>query len=406
MKTAAPLKMLGIWGTGMLVMLADTDAGNVVAAAQAGTAWGYRLLPLLLILIPPLYAVQELTVRLGIFSGRGYGELVRERLGMVWACVSATALVIATISSLITQFTAIAGIGELYGLPRSVTLLLATGGLIAIARTGSYRRTQNAALIVCTLELAFFVLAWAARPDPATMWRHALDMRWRSTSFMYLAAAMAGAVFSPWMIFYQQSAVVEQGLSAIDYVAERRDTAVGAVLTQLATAAVLITMAAIVADGGSSAPLNSVGRVADAVSPLLGGVFGRLVFSVGVLGGAMVAAIVSSLALAWGIGEVAGLRRSLECRPMQAPGFYALYVCAVVGCALLVWYVPDLIALNLAAQVVNALLASLVVSLLIVLAARVLPDEYRPQGWYWLMLVCGACGLGGMGLVGVFGSLL
>ncbi|MGF6267485.1 Mn2+/Fe2+ NRAMP family transporter [Paraburkholderia youngii] len=155
MKSVASLRTLGMGGAGTLVMLADMDVGNVVAAAQAGTAWGYRFLPLLFVLIPCLYFLQELTVRLGIFSGRGYGELVRERFGIGWSCVSATALVIATIGSLVTQFTGIAGIGELYGMPRALTLFLATTALIAIAGTGSYRRMQYAALFIGAFEPVF-----------------------------------------------------------------------------------------------------------------------------------------------------------------------------------------------------------------------------------------------------------
>ena len=86
---AAPFaRSIAIWGPGLLVMLADTDAGNVVTAAQAGAQWGYRLLPLVLVLIPMLYMVQELTVRLGLYTGRGHGELIRERFGIGWAYVS------------------------------------------------------------------------------------------------------------------------------------------------------------------------------------------------------------------------------------------------------------------------------------------------------------------------------
>ena len=116
------LGQIAVWGPGLLVMLADTDAGNVVTSAQAGATWGYRFLPLLLLLIPMLYMVQELTVRLGIFTGRGYGELIRERFGAGWAWLSLIGLAAAVIGSLVTEFTGVAGIGELYGLSRAVTL--------------------------------------------------------------------------------------------------------------------------------------------------------------------------------------------------------------------------------------------------------------------------------------------
>ena len=94
-KPIAPLGWIAVWGPGLLVMLADTDAGNVVTAAQAGAQWGYRLLPLLLLLIPILYMVQELTVRLGLTTGNGHGELIRERFGFGWACLSTAGLVAA-----------------------------------------------------------------------------------------------------------------------------------------------------------------------------------------------------------------------------------------------------------------------------------------------------------------------
>ena len=117
-RAASFTRSLAIWGPGLLVMLADTDAGNVVTAAQAGAQWGYRLLPLVLALIPMLYMVQELTVRLGLYTGRGHGELIRERFGVGWAYVSTLGLAAAVIGSLITEFTGVAGVGELFGLSR------------------------------------------------------------------------------------------------------------------------------------------------------------------------------------------------------------------------------------------------------------------------------------------------
>ena len=118
-RVASFARSIAIWGPGLLVMLADTDAGNVVTAAQAGAQWGYRLLPLVLLLIPMLYMVQELTVRLGLYTGRGHGELIRERFGVGWAYVSTLGLAAAVIGSLITEFTGVAGVGELFGLSRA-----------------------------------------------------------------------------------------------------------------------------------------------------------------------------------------------------------------------------------------------------------------------------------------------
>ena len=141
-------RSIAVWGPGLVVMLADTDVGNIVTAAQSGAQWGYRLLSLVLLLIPMLYMVQELTVRLGVYSGRGHGELIRARFGLGWACLSTVGLAAATFGSLITEFTGVAGVGELFGLSRGLTLPLAAAVLLVIVATGSYKRVKRVALAI------------------------------------------------------------------------------------------------------------------------------------------------------------------------------------------------------------------------------------------------------------------
>ena len=386
-KIAPIFRWAGVWGPGLLVMLADTDAGNVVTAAQSGARWGYRLLPLLLLLIPMLYMVQELTVRLGIYTGRGHGELIRERFGAGWAWLSMVGLAVATIGSLVTEFTGVAGIGELYGVSRSLTLPLAAGALLTVVTTGSYRRVERTALVIGLFELAFFAVAWDAHPNLATLLRDAVDLPFGNREFAFLTAAIIGATFNPWMIFYQQSATVDKQLKPDDIRAARWDTGVGAVLTQCLTGAVLVAAAAVLTSGGAPVNLTSVGHIGDALTPILGEAMGHLVFGVGVLGASLIAAIVSSLALAWGVGEVTGHRRSLEYRPLEARWFYGVYVACAAGAAALVWLVPDLVALNIAAQVLNAFLLPLVIGLLVTLAVTALPEPLRLRGWYLGLII-------------------
>jgi Mn2+/Fe2+ NRAMP family transporter len=402
----APIfRWIGVWGPGLLVMLADCDAGNVVTAAQSGAQWGYRLLPLLLLLIPMLFMMQELTVRLGICTGRGHGELIRERFGAGCAWLSTAGLVVATIGSLVTEFTGAAGIGELYGLSRDVTLPLAAAALLTVVATGSYRRVERTALVIGLFELAFFAVAWVAHPKLGALIRDAADLPLANREFLFLTSAIIGASFNPWMIFYQQSATVDKRLQLHDINAARWDTGVGAVLTQFLTGAVLVAAAAVLTSGGASASLTSVGQIGDALTPVLGVTAGHLVFGVGVLGASLVAAIVASLALAWGVGEVTGYQRSLEYRPLEARWFYGVYAAAATAAAALVWFVPDLVWLNIAAQVLNAFLLPLVIGFLVALAVKVLPEPLRLRGWY-LALIIGVsaivCGLGLFGGIAGF----
>lgn len=394
------LRMAAIWGPGLVVMLADTDAGNVVTAAQAGAQWEYRLLPLLCLLIPLLYMLQELTVRLGIFTGRGHGDLIRDYFGPTWAWISVGGLGVATVGSLITEFTAVAGVGELYGMPRAVTLPVAAAFLLAVVLTGSYRRTERVALIIGLFECAFFGVAWSAFRHHDAIAREAFDLPLHNAAFLYLAAAVIGAVFNPWMIFYQQSAVVDKQLTPKDLTVARWDVALGAILTQLLTGAVLVAVAVTMGGHDASSGLQSIGEISDSLVPTLGHATGRWVFSAGVLGAALVAAVVCSLALAWGVGEVAGYRRSLEDHPLQARWFYGVYALCLIAAAILVWFVPDLIWLNITAQVVNVFLLPMVVGFLVMLSVRALPEERKPRGWYLAALVSVSTAVCVFGLIG------
>src|SRR5574342_498686 len=143
-----------VLGPGLVVMLADTDVGSIITAGQSGVQWGYSLLLLQAILMPILYVVQELTVRLGIFTGKGHGELIRETFGPPWAWVSVAGLGVATVGALLAEFSGVAAVGELFGVARVVSLALAAGFLLVVVWTGSYRRVERVAIALGLFEFA------------------------------------------------------------------------------------------------------------------------------------------------------------------------------------------------------------------------------------------------------------
>jgi Mn2+/Fe2+ NRAMP family transporter len=400
---------MAVFGPGIVVMLADTDVGSVITAAQSGVQWGYKLLMLQFILMPILYVVQELTVRLGIFTGRGHGELIRDTFGRFWAWVSAGGLAVASVGAMLSELSGVAGVGDLYGVPREISLPMAAIALIAIVLTGSYRRVERAAIAVGLFELAFFAVAWAAHPSVSEMTTQALQIPIHNSEYLYLVAANIGAVIMPWMVFYQQSAIADKKLKPEHFNAARWDTAIGAVITQLIMGAVLVAAAATIAVAsqadGTQPNLSTVGEVSDALTPLLGVTFGRAVFSAGVLGAGLVAGIVASLALAWGLGEVAGYERSLEMHPMRARWFYGSYIACVVGAALVVGFAPNLVSLNIAVQVMNALMLPLVLGFLFMLAVRALPEAVRLRGWYKYVVLVTMSVTAGLGVWGSISSL-
>lgn len=378
-------RFAAVAGPGMVVMLADTDAGSVITAAQSGAQWGYQLLLLQLILAPILFVVQELTVRLGIVSGKGHGDLIQQHFGRGWALLSVGTLVVACVGALLSELSGLAGVGLLFGVPAPLTMSIVVGGLVIMAYTGSYLSVERIAMCIGAFELVFLVVAWRAHPDPAAMLSGGLSIPWREPKYLYLVAANIGAVIMPWMVFYQQSAVVEKKLTTDDLSAARWDTAFGAIVTQIIMAAVLIATAATLGKTNTGGALDTVQQIAQAITPFLGEGAGKILFAMGMTGSALVATIVVTLTAARTLGEVLGVKHSLEHAPREAPWFYGIYTASLVAGGLFVASGVNLVSLSVGVQVMNALLLPIVLGFLYLLARR-LPEPYRLKGSYAVLV--------------------
>jgi Mn2+/Fe2+ NRAMP family transporter len=371
-----PARALWVLGPGLMVMLADTDAGSVVTAAQSGASWGYRLLPLELLLIPVLYVVMELTVRLGATTGKGHAEAIRERFGPRWAALSVGTLLVSATGALITEFAGIAAVGGFVGLAPTLTVPAAAAFLLAVVLAGGYRRVELIGLALGSFEVAFLVAALLAHPKVGSV----ATSLWSAQpignrGYLTLVAANLGAVVMPWMIFYQQGAVVDKGLRERQIRIARIDTGLGAVLTQLVMAAILIVTAATLA-GHPGARLTSIGQISTALSPYLGAVASRVTLALGIAGAALLASIVVSLAASWAVAEAFGSRRSLNDGPRKAPLFYGIYAVCVIAGAAMVLASHSLIRVAVDVEIVNALLLPIVVGFLIALAWTTLPRPH------------------------------
>ena len=399
-------QMLFVFGPGLVVMFADTDAGSIIVSAQSGAQWGYRLLLLQFILMPILFMAQELAVRLGIVTGKGHGELIKKQFGKVWAWISVSTLVMSCIGAMFSEFSGLAGVGNLYGVPTSVVMVLVVVFLSTVVLTGSYRFVERIALLFGLFEMVFFIVAWMAHPSLQDMLAGISSVPLANTHFLFLTAANIGAVIMPWMVFYQQSAVVDKKLQLSHLKAARLDTAIGAVITQFIMAAVLIATAATIGKKNPGASLDTVHQISNALIPFLGNVVGKLLFAIGMTGAALIAAIVVSLTAAWALGEVTGYKRSLEHHPKDAPWFYATYICILIMGAIVVMSGINLVNLSVAVNVMNALLLPIVLGFLFLLARKALPTEYRIKHYYaWvvgiILLMTASFGLYA-GLSGVF----
>ncbi len=380
-----------LWGPGLVVMLADTDVGSVVTAAQSGAVWGYRMVLPQLVLVPVLFLVQEITVRLGLATGKGHGELIAERFGRGWAILSSATLYISVVGALLTEFAGVAGVGEMFGVSKWLTVPVATLLLIGVALTGSYRKVERVGIAVGLAELAFLPAMLMAKPSVSQIVGSFAQLPLGNPSFLRLLAANVGAVIMPWMIFYQQGAVIDKRLSLREARAAKHDTLAGALLTQAIMIMVIVAVAATVGIAHPGAALTTVRDISSALSPFLGFVGAKVLVGMGLLGAGMVAALVASLAGAWGISEALGWRHTLNERPSATTAkFYVAFILSNLLAAVAVLSVSSLFSVVVDVEVLNALLLPVVLGFLLALEARALPEASRMQGLHRLLvwIVC------------------
>lgn len=394
-------------GPALVVMLADTEAGSVIAAAQGGAEWGYRLVLPQIALTPALFMAQELAGRLGLSTRQGLAELVLRRAGRAPAALLLAVLVASCAAALVTELSGIAGVGELFGVPPWQASAVAATALFAVVATGSYRSVELIAIAVGLCELAFIALAWLAHPDAGQMAREMAQVPWRQPGYLYLLAANLGTCVIPWAVLYQQSASIDKGLTRHNLTAMRLETLGGAVLCQIVTAAVVVAAAASFAHGPANGrALAKVGDIAAAFSATIGPAAGRVVFAIGLTGGALVAAIVACLAAAWAFGEVLGVRHSLSERPAQAPWFYGVIALLLAVGTALVGSGADLVRLSVGAGVLNALLLPVVLWFLYRAARRDLPADLRLRGAYGVAVAVVLALTAGIGVAAAVAGML
>ncbi|HEX3465738.1 MAG TPA: divalent metal cation transporter [Candidatus Elarobacter sp.] len=368
-KRNALWRYLAVAGPGLIVAFADTEAGSITTAATSGAQFGMKLVLLQLLLIVPLFVVQEMTVRLGTVTGKGHAQLIRENYGLGWTWVSLGTMLVTNLAALVTEFIGVAGVALIFGVPVAPMVIAAAVLLIGIAFSGRYKRAEVLALGLCLLELLFIPAAFAAHPDPGTLLREGLlgNQPLANREYLLLVAGNIGAVIMPWMIFYQQSATVDKGLEPKDLRHARVDTAIGAVLTQVIMVAVVVTCAATLFVHHVN--VSDAAHAALALVPLTGSKLAGIAFGAGLLGAALLGALVVSLASAWAFGEAFQWRCSLNNAAHEAKRFYGMYAGMVIAAAgiVLIPHLP-LIRITIWVEAFNAFVLPIVLGFLLVLS--------------------------------------
>jgi Mn2+/Fe2+ NRAMP family transporter len=361
-------RLLAVAGPGIVVLFADTEAGSITTAASSGAQFGMKLVLLQLLLIVPLFVVQEMTVRLGTATGKGHAQLIRENYGLGWCWVSLGTMLMTNVAALVTEFIGIAGAALIFGINPVLAVGTAAILLMAVALSGAYKRAEAIAIALCLLELLFIPAAFAAHPSPMSVVRDGIfgSQPLANRDYLLLIASNIGAVIMPWMIFYQQSATVDKGLRLPDLGFARIDTAFGAVMTQIIMIAVIVTTAATLYVHHIS--VSDAAHAALALVPLTGK-FAEVVFGAGLVGASMLGAFVVTLATAWAFGEAFQWPCSLNFKYFEAKRFYGLYtVCVALAAAItLIPHLP-LVKITLYVEAFNAIVLPIVLGFLLVLS--------------------------------------
>jgi len=331
------LSFLVAFGPGLIVMEADNDAGAVSTYMQAGGQYGYHLLWVILLLLPICYFVQEMVARLGIATGKGHAAMIYERFGKAWGRFSLFDLLAVNFLTLITEFAAISLAMRGFGVAPILSVPLSALALVGLIATGSYRRWERIVVVLCLLDLTWFVAAALLHP----VWHEALNRALVPSlphggitgDLVFLIIAIVGTTIAPWQLFFQQSCVAEKRLRFDDLKWARLDTLIGAVFTCLVAGAMMLVGAFAY---NHNIPFTDPAQLAQsitAVLPARSGTFIHHALLLLMVNAAVLGTTAISLASAWAYGEVAGWEHSLHKKPSEAPAFYAVYALCVFAAA-------------------------------------------------------------------------
>lgn len=380
-------------GPGILVMLGENDGPSMLSYAASGATYGIGFfVPFILATFIAAAVVQEMSMRVGAVTHRGYGQLVFERFGRFWGWLSAGDLVVTNLVTLITELIAIRVGMAFFGVPPQIAV---AGGVLLVALSvagGRYRRWERVALGLAAFNMLFVVAAIMSHPDPAAIGRSLLTWSPLPSGslqlFLLLLASNIGATVTPWMLFFQQSAVADKGVTPRDIGQGRVDTVFGALLAAVAGIGSLLVASVLFYHHVDPSALRGGAGFAEALQPFLG-YPAAAVFSLGLIEAGALAMMTISASTAYAVGEALGGPHSFNRKITEAPRFYAFNVGSSVVAAIIV-LIPGApllsIALNANLLAVVLMPAALVFLIMLANDRKLMGPQTNPR---WLNVVGG-----------------
>ena len=366
--------VLAVLGPGFITANVDNDAGGILTYSQAGAQYGYSMLWTMLPITLALIVVQEMCARMGVVTGKGLSDLIREEFGLRLTFVVMVLLVIVNFGNVMAEFAGIAGSLELFRLTRYITVPVCAVLVWLLVVKGNYKSVEKVFLAASGFYICYIVAGVLAQPS----WHHALEATirppgrraWRSGGYVYMVVAIIGTTIAPWMQFYLQASIVEKRIPVRRYGASRWDVIIGSIFTDVVAWFIIVACAATLFLHGHGRGITVPGDAAEAMKPLAGK-YAFLLFSFGLFNASFFAASVLPLSTAYTVCEGLGFESGVDQSFREAPVFYWLYTLLIAGgAAAVLWPHFPLIRITILSQVLNGVLLPIVIVLMLLLINR------------------------------------
>jgi NRAMP (natural resistance-associated macrophage protein)-like metal ion transporter len=376
------LLFFAVLGPGFITANVDNDSGGILTYSQAGAQYGYALLWTIIPITIALIVVQEMCGRMGVVTGKGLSDLIREEFGLRLTVVLMLLLVVVNYTNVVTEFIGIAGSLHLFHVTKFISVPLCALLVWFMVVKGNYKSTEKIFLLASCVYIAYIFAGVLSQPS----WHDALlatvklpqKSVWHDKAYMYMAIGIVGTTIAPWMQFYLQSSVVEKGIPVRDYAASRLDVIVGSFFTDFVAWFIIVACAATLFVHGMGA-ISVAADAAEAMRPLAGD-YAFILFAFGLFNASVFAASILPISTAYTVCEGLGLESGVDKSFREAPAFYWLYTVLIAGGGLTVLLLPDAQLINFAilSQVLNGVLLPVVIILMLLLInRRDLMGEYK-----------------------------
>jgi NRAMP (natural resistance-associated macrophage protein)-like metal ion transporter len=368
------LLFLAVLGPGFITANVDNDSGGILTYSQAGAQYGYSLLWTILPITIALIVVQEMCARMGVVTGKGLSDLIREEFGLRLTFVLMVLLLVVNYTNVVTEFIGIAGSLHLFHVSKLISVPFCAVLVWTMVVKGSYKSTEKIFLVASLVYISYIFAGVLSQPS----WHEAIlatvqlpaKSVWNDKAYMYMAIGIVGTTIAPWMQFYLQSSIVEKGIRVKDYTASRLDVIVGSFFTDIVAWFIIVACAATLFVHGMGA-IQVASDAAEAMRPLAGD-YAFILFAFGLFNASIFSASILPLSTAYTICEGLGVESGVDKSFHEAPFFYWLFTLLIVGGAATVMLLPDAQLINVAilSQVLNGILLPLVIILMLLLINR------------------------------------